>query len=157
MDEFRIPKRRVHARFTLTGGASREVALFLAQTSPEHGGPERLSDLLNGGVAFIPALDLATDRMLFVNRLGLMVAWLSAEDEKDTVDQLTIPTEHEVEIHLTDGQVVRGLVTYVLPESHSRLTDFLNEAAPFFRLLELEGGVALINKHHVAYVESLTR
>ncbi len=157
MDEFRIPKRRVHARFTLTGGASREVVLFLAQSSPEHGGIERLTDLLNGGAAFIPALDLVSDRMLFVNRQGLAVARVAADDEADTVDQLTIPTEHEVEVHLTDGQVIRGLVTYVLPESHSRLTDFLNEAPPFFRLLEPEGGVALINKHHVAYVESLTR
>lgn len=157
MDEFRIPKRRLHARFTLPGGASREVVIFLAQGSPEHGGGERLTDLLNGGVAFIPALDLGTDRMLFVNRLGLAVARVAADDESDGLDQLTIPTEHEVEVHLTDGQRLRGLVTYVLPESHSRLTDYLNDAAPFFRLIESGGGVALINKHHVAYVESLTR
>jgi hypothetical protein len=71
-------------------------------------------------------------------------------------DQFTIPTEHEVEVRLVDGQCLTGLISYVLPEGRSRLTDYLNDSPAFFRLIEAER-VALINKRYVAYVESLRR
>ena len=88
---------------------------------------------------------------------NLALARVDAELEPNVVDQFTIPTEHEVEVMLVDGQKLRGLIAYVLPEAHSRLTDYLNNSAPaFFPVLEGEK-VALVNKRHVAYVETLRR
>jgi hypothetical protein len=157
LESLSIPKRRVAAQFVLPGGASRAVAVFLAEAAAGRSGGERLSDLLNNsGSQFIPAVDAATDAMMFVQGANLALARVSAELEPNVVDQFTIPTEHEVEVILVDGQQLRGLITYVLPEAHSRLTDYLNSAPPFIPLMEGEQ-VALINKRHVAYVETLRR
>ena len=157
LESLSIPKRRVAAQFILPGGASRAVAVFLAEAAPGHSGGERLSDLLNNsGSQFIPAIDAETDAMTFVQCENLSLARVDAALEPNVVDQFTIPTEHEVEVRLMDGQKLRGLITYVLPEAHSRLTDYLNNAPPFIPLLEGEK-VALINKRHVAYVETLRR
>ena len=157
LESLSVPKRRVAAQFVLPGGASRDVAVFLAEAAPGHTGGERLSDLLNNsGSQFIPAIDAATDAMTFVHCENLALARVAAEHEPNVVDQFTIPTEHEVEVMLVDGQKLRGLITYVLPEAHSRLTDYLNNTPPFIPLLEGEQ-VALINKRHVAYVETLRR
>ncbi len=156
MEELRVPKRRITSQFVLTGGAVREVAVFLAEATADHSGGERLSDLLNGASQFIPAQDTGTGAMTFVHTSGLAVARVAAEHEMSDADQLTIPTEHEVEVQLVDGQRLTGLITYVLPEGRSRLTDYLNDSPAFFRLIEAER-VALINKRYVAYVESLRR
>jgi hypothetical protein len=157
LESLSVPKRRVAAQFVLPGGASRNVAVFLSEAAPGHNGGERLSDLLNSsGSQFIPALDAETNAMTFVHCENLALARVAAELEPNVVDQFTIPTEHEVEVRLMDGQKLRGLITYVLPEAHSRLTDYLNNAPPFIPLLEGEQ-VALINKRHVAYVETLRR
>lgn len=158
LESLSVPKRRVAAQFVLPGGASRDVAVFLAEAAPGHTGGERLSDLLNNsGSQFIPAIDAATDAMTFVRCENLALARVAAELEPNVVDQFTIPTEHEVEVMMVDGQKLRGLITYVLPEAHSRLTDYLNNSAPaFFPVLEGER-VALVNKRHVAYVETLRR
>lgn len=144
------------AQFVLPGGAVREVAVFLAEATPGHSGGERLSDLLNGQARFIPAQDVESEAMTFVNSEGLALARVAAEHEVTDADQLTIPTEHEVEVRLVDGQRFTGLITYVLPEGRSRLTDYLNDTPAYFRLVEAER-VALVNKRYVASVESLRR
>ncbi|EPX56470.1 hypothetical protein [Cystobacter fuscus] len=146
------------AQFILPGGSSRQVAVFLAEATPARAGGERLSDLLNdSGSQFIPALDAETETMTFVHCENLAMARVAAEHEPNVVDPFNIPTEHEVEVRLMDGQRLRGLITYVLPEAHSRLTDYLNSAPPFFPILEEAGQVVLVNKKHVAYVETLRR
>jgi hypothetical protein len=158
LDSLSVPKRRVAAQFILPGGSARQVAVFLAEATPARAGGERLSDLLNdSGSQFIPALDAETETMTFVHCENLALARVAAEHEPNVVDPFNIPTEHEVEVRLMDGQRLRGLITYVLPEAHSRLTDYLNSAPAFFPILEEAGQVVLVNKKHVAYVETLRR
>ena len=59
-------------------------------------------------------------------------------------------------MQLGDGTVLTGLVSFVRPPGRSRLVDFLNEAPPFFTLLE-PASVALVNKRHVSRVVLLAR
>ncbi len=151
MDELRVPKHRVAAEVLLPGGATRRITLFLAEAASTHAGPERPSDLLNGGEDFVPALDDDAGAMTFLNRAAIAVVRVARELEADDAAEATIPTEHEVEALLADGTVLRGLVSYVLPADHARLVDFLNEPSPFFRLLE-PGAVALVHKRHVVRV-----
>lgn len=156
MDDLRVPKQRVPVEVVLPGGATRRVALFLSGSAPGHGGPETVSDLLEGGDEFIPAFDEEAGAMAFLHRRSVAVARLPAGDEPDPSAEITLPTEHEVEVALADGSRLRGFVSYVLPPERARLVDFLNQKDRFFRLAE-PGGVALIARAHVASVTLLPR
>jgi hypothetical protein len=151
MDELRVPKRRTLIEIVFPSGASRQLAMFLAEFATQHAGPERPSDLLNGTIDFLPAVEVDTGEMTLLHRTGIAVARVPAEVESDESDQLTIPTEHEVEITLTTGVTLNGLISYVLPPERSRLADYLNVATPFFRLLQQQS-VSLVNKRHVSQV-----
>lgn len=151
MTELRVPKRRVQCEVVGSDGAARRVAIFLADAAGDHAGPERPSDLLNGRDEFIPAVDVATGGMSFLQRGALAVVRVARELEPDDAEGLTLPTEHEVQVFLAGGASCAGLVSYLRPPDRARLVDFLNEPAPFFRLLE-RGGVALVNKRHVTHV-----
>jgi len=155
MEDLRVPKRAVPVEVVLPGGELRRVSVYLAEGAASHPGPERLSDLLNGSAAFVPALESGSGAMTFLHRGSIAVARVAAEEEPAD-DSFTIPTEHEVEITLVDGSCVTGLVAYVAPESRERLIDFLNRPEPFFRLLERDG-VALVGRAHVARVALLSR
>ena len=154
MEDLRVPKRRVAAEVLLPGGAARRISLFLAEAASTHVGPERPSDLLNGGDDFVPALDEETGAMTFLNRAGLAAVRVARELEGDEADGHSLPTEHVVEILLESGAALRGLVSYLRPPDRSRLVDFLNEPEPFIRLIE-ERAIALVNKRHVARVALL--
>ena len=78
----------------LPGGDRLQVAIFLSDFSAHHQGAERLSDLLNGGQDFVPALDLERDETIFLNRAGVAVFRVAAEHERDTSTEFTLPTEH---------------------------------------------------------------
>lgn len=151
MEDLRVPKRKVPAEAILPGGAARRITLFLAEAASHHSGPERPGDLLNGGDDFVPAFDEDAGAMTFLNRAGLAAVRVAGREAEADGEDLTLPTEHEVEVVLQDGLALRGLVSYLRPPERSRLVDFLNEAEPFFRLLE-ERAVVLVNKRHVARV-----
>jgi hypothetical protein len=151
VNELRVPKQRVEVEILLPGGESRRVAVFLAEFASHHRGGERLSDLLNGPGSFFPAVDVDADQVSFINRAAIAVARVAPAVEPDTSAELTLPTEHEVEITLVDGRTVEGVISFVQPPERSRLMDYLNEAPPFFRVLE-EKRVSLVNKAHVALI-----
>ncbi len=156
MDELRVPKRAVQVDITPpSGGPTRRFEVYLGEFASNHEGGERLSDLLNSGT-FLPAKDLGNQRVAFLNCAGLAVVRVArAVEARDDAEAHTIPTEHEVEVTLSGGQVLKGLLTYVLPPERSRLTDFLNACPRFIPLLE-EDHLALINRNHVAQIEALS-
>jgi hypothetical protein len=156
MDELRVPKRRVAAEVHLPGGAPRKVVLFLAEAAGHHAGPESPGDVFNGADEFVPAFDEAARAMSFLQRGALSVVRFSRDLDTGDGEALTLPTEHEVEVHLGDGAVLTGLVSYLRPPESARLVDFLNDPSPFFRLLEADA-VALVNKRHVARVTLVSR
>jgi hypothetical protein len=148
-DQLRIPKRRAQVELHLAGGDTLQVGFFLAEFASSHAGHERLSDLLNGRDDFLPAVDLATDAMTFVARANIAAARVGEEWEPG--NHRHEAQEHDVEIGLADGTVLRGTVRFSLPADHSRLLDHLNERQPFLRLHQGDK-VALVNKRHVARV-----
>jgi hypothetical protein len=151
VQDLRVPKRRVAAEVVLAGGESRRIGLVLSDAASRHAGAERPSDLLNHGADFLPALDEADETMTFLNREGIALVRVDRALEPGEEGSATLPTEHEVEILLSSGQRLRGLVTFLRPPDHSRLVDFLNESSPFFPVVE-ERAIALVNKRHVSRV-----
>lgn len=152
MHELRIPKRREPAQVLVTGGGIRKVDLFLSQSSPHHAGPENPSDVLNGQEDFVPVFDHTEGAVAFLHRSALQVVRVA---RREATQEVTLPTEHEVVVHLSDGAALTGLVSYVRPPGF-RLVDFLNEPEPFLRLLETDA-LALVNKRHIARVAFAAR
>jgi hypothetical protein len=149
MEPLRVPKRRVVIEVSFADGESHRVAVFLAEMASTHGGQERIADLFNAQQEFIPAVEIEGGAMTFLSRAAIAVV---RTDEPDwDRDELNLPVEHEVEVLLDSGQSLRGLLSYVLPPGRCRVIDYLNEAAPFFSLLD-EGRTALVNKRHVRRV-----
>jgi hypothetical protein len=148
-DELKVPKRRVQVELLVPGSPARQVTVFLSEFASTHTGPERLSDLLNGHDEFLPGLDLAADAITFFGRHSIAAARVAREWELG--EEPVAGQQHEVEIQLTDGALLRGTVTFVLPHERARLLDYLNDAQPFVRLTEKET-VALINKRHIVRV-----
>jgi hypothetical protein len=149
MEPLRVPKRRVVIDVSFADGESHRVAVFLAETASAHRGQERIADLFNGEQEFIPAAEIEGGAMSFLTR-GAIAVVRSDEPDWDR-DELNLPVEHEVEVLLDSGQSLRGLLSYVLPAERCRVVDYLNEAAPFFALVE-DGRTALVNKRHVRRV-----
>jgi hypothetical protein len=145
-EELRVPKRNVQVELLIPGGGARHVTVFLAEFAPTHSGPERLSDLLNAGDDFLPALDAATGVTTFIGRHTIAAARVAPEWEP--ADQPE-GERHELEIVLTDGTAMRGSVSFAPTPGRTRVLDYLNEAQPFLRLAEPER-VALIHKRHIA-------
>jgi hypothetical protein len=156
VDELRIPKRAVRVDITRSDGSRFEAEVYLAEFAPGHVGGERLSEMLNAG-PFLPARDVAQNKMHFLNCRRVAVARVAREIEADDdAAAHTIPTEHEVRVTLSSGQTLQGLITYVLPPERSRLIDFLNAAPLFIPLVEADH-LALVNRELVVEIESLSR
>lgn len=155
MEDLRVPKRKTPVEVLLPGGTRRPMALFLSEVAADHTGPERPSDLLNGGDDFIPAFDEAGRTMTFLNRSAVSAVRVDPGLDANADEDVSLPTEHDVEVQLQDGTLLRGLVSYLRPSERSRLVDFLNEDPPFFRLLDA-AALVLVNKRHVVRVTLLS-
>lgn len=155
MSDLTVPKRRVEVDVVLAGD-ERHVTLFLAETSAEHAGAERVVDLLERGGDFLPALDAGSGGMTFLRRDAIVLASAPPEPATGAADEVTLPTEHEVEVTVDEGRVLRGVVSYVLPPERSRLIDYLNDEARFLPL-HATGTLLLVNKRHVTRVAAVER
>jgi hypothetical protein len=156
VDELRIPKRAVKVDLTRADGARLEAEVSLAEFASSHVGGERLSEMLNTG-PFLPARDVSKGQVSFIACHSVAVARVAREvEDDDDAAAHTIPTEHEVKVTLLGGQSLTGLLTYVLPPERARLIDYLNSCPTFIPLVEADH-LALINRHHIATIETLSK
>lgn len=151
MNPYVVPKRAVPVEVVDGDGTERKLLVFVAPSASGHDGPERVSDLLQGGLDFIPAVEQGSQAPVWLGRASLFLLRLDDALERGGAEEHTLPTEHELDVILSNGSVERGLVSYVLPAGRARLTDYLNDGLPFLRLLQA-GAVVLVNKRHVVRV-----
>lgn len=154
MEDLRVPKRKVPVQLVMPGGAGRRVSLFLAEAAPGHDGPELPADLVDGPSRFVPVVDEESGAIQFVSLASVALVRIARELDAEE-NPFELPVEHQVEVALLDGTLLRGIVSYVRPNERSRLGDLLNEPPPFVRLVEGET-VALVNKRHIARVALLS-
>lgn len=140
-EPYRVPKREVPAEVVLDGQKPIKVSLFLSQAAQSHDGFERLSDLLNGPKAFIPAV-ADGGKMTFLHREAVEIVTVRAEDEfgSDVLLAAALSSEQattrRVEISLRDGATLKGTVSYLMPAGRQRIQDYLNQNEPFVPVRE---------------------
>jgi hypothetical protein len=147
-DEYRVAKKEVTAEVTVAGEKPAVLTLFLAGQTQHHAGDERPSDLLNGPDMFLPAID-RKKRLRLLRRDAVVVITVPSEHEPEAA--LPSHLHAEVEVVLVSGAVIRGTVEYDMPESRSRLLDFLNREERCLAVRQA-GQVHLVNKRHIARV-----
>ncbi len=156
MEDFRVPKRAVLVNVTRPDGATSQVEVYLSEYAPNHVGGERVSEMLNSGM-FLPVRDPGRNKISFLNSSSVVIARVDREVEADDdAAAHTIPTEYEVEVTLTTGKPVQGLLTFVLPPDRARVLDYLKGCPKFIPLIEADR-LALINRDYIATIEVLTQ
>jgi len=154
--EYRVAKRELTAEVTVAGEKPAILKLFLAERTRAHAGDERPSDLLNGPDPFLPAVD-RKGRLRLLRRDAVVVITVPADHEPGSEATETagapLPSSRhaDVEVILESGDAIRGTVEYDMPESRSRLLDFLNREDRCLAVRH-KGQVHLVNKRHIARV-----
>ncbi len=158
-EKFHVPKRQVMAEVVLFGRPPMLLNLFLGDQAENHAGFERPSDLLNQGESFFPAAD-QDGKVMFIHRDAVVRISVSVDDEyggDQPRDEELAPenaTVRDVEALLEDGTVVRGTMSYVMPEGKNRLQDVLNHSDRFLTMRA--GDMAFIlNKSRIVRVSPM--
>lgn len=157
---FAIPKTVIQAGVTMPGRKRRQVEIFLGDCAASHAGGERVIDLLASEVRFIPVRDAESGQVIFLQRSSIMVLTVPLEHElrADLEDGGLLETEiaerFHIEVVLSDGSIVKGELTYVMPEGMRRLQDFLNLPEPYLSIRDGEAA-HIVSKSHVSEVHSL--
>jgi hypothetical protein len=112
MSEFRIEKQRAEAEVTLSGGGSLRGAFFLAGSSSNHLGPERVADLLNAEKGFFPFETNANEAdTILINRAHVVsVKLLERTNEPQLDPGYDLATERRVSMLLSNGMTLCGAV-----------------------------------------------
>jgi len=129
MADQRIAKNRQQVTFTLADGSEVQGEVFLSLCDARHRGPQRVGELLNGEEDFIP---VATSvGMVHLNIANIVTAKTSDKSEWNELEQLG--KKYSVRIATLLGEE-SGEVFVNLPQYTSRVSDYLNQPARFYRL-----------------------
>ncbi len=99
---------------------------------------------------------LGDPRVAAIGEVGLDFHYdHSPRDDQRAAYREHLALAHEfdlpVVIHLLTGQTISGKVSFALPQTHSRLSDFLNSRETFFRL-EVQGKNYLVQNRFVKLI-----
>ena len=147
MDGQKISKEIRTVRLTLADGRMFDGELFLNHYEIRHAGPQRVGDLLNGDVAFLPVR--VAGETLLVNVEQIMSARVATEVELDEL--MTLGERSTVEVVTHSGEPVVADLYVNLPSGSCRVTDYLNQPQRFFTFVALKE-VLYLNRRFVLAV-----
>ena len=151
MSQFRIEKHRAEAEVTLSTGAVVHGWFFLAESAPIHVGPERIGDLLNAEIGFIPfetEHDTPDDTLLLNRAHVITVKLLERPAEARLEPGYEVAPERHVAMLLTNGARLTGAIRVYRPAGRDRVSDY-TRSPEVFRYVENEDGSVLVNSAHI--------
>ncbi|MHB8139599.1 MAG: hypothetical protein ACYDGO_14600 [Smithellaceae bacterium] len=123
---------------------------FVSAIAAFHEGGELITELLAKDRNYIP-FETDQGEILLLRKENMMMVLLEEEDDVD--NYMPGYKQVTVDIHLLTGKVISGRVSFALPETHSRLSDFLNSRDAFFRM-EVEGKNYLVQNKFVKMISA---
>ncbi len=121
--------------------------IHLQMLARHHSGPETTTDFLSREEPFF-ALSLEHEQPVFVAKAQVLYLGLPSQQVIDDPDRAVAAQRIELEIELSDGSRLEGIVMMELPPDRPRALDFLNSAASFFPLWTADA-VRLVNRNHI--------
>jgi hypothetical protein len=160
VSEFRIEKRRAPAQLTLATGATVRGSFFLAASSANGAGPERVADLLNGEQGFfpfeIPARGSAREHTVLFNRAQLVSVTLEDAEAAEAQHEpgYAVATERRVRMLLSDARTIDGSVRVYRPSGRDRLSDYAR-GGQLFRYIETAAATLIVNIDHIVELREI--
>lgn len=125
---FRIETVRKKAGVFFPDGSRIGGNFFVLPVSPIHGGAEMLSELLADERNFIP-FEVEDGKIALLRKENIRMICV---EEKEGDNNHLNTRQIDVRLCFVSGETMQGTIHYELPESHSRLSDFLNGCDEFF-------------------------
>ena len=131
-------------------GSEMSGNFFVSAVSAFREGGELITELLAKDRNYIP-FESDSGEIVLLRKENMMMVYI----EEDSVDNF-LPGYKQVAvvIHLLNGRELSGKVSFALPETHARLSDFLNSRDAFFRL-EMEGKNYLVQNRFVKLITAM--
>ena len=142
--DYRIEKQRVAVAVTTLSGATIDGEIFVESYTRHRMGREEPADIMNAEEPFFPLALRDGGTMLLAKDQVREVAYDGALED-DAASAVGGRTE-ELELTLTDGEVLAGAVVFEVSLGRGRLLDFLNRFRLRFLTLHTPDGVRLVNR-----------
>jgi hypothetical protein len=144
MDERRVEKEIRLVVVELSDGKKISGEVFLRRHEARRAGPQKIGDLLNGELAFMPMK--IPGGVLMINVEQIVSVEVAMDDEMDEL--MTLGKRYEVVMTMADGQERGGTVYVNLPEGTSRFKDYINQPLRFFPLFH-PASILYINRRYI--------
>ena len=148
--ELKIETIKKRATVFFPEGSEMNGKFFVSAVSAFREGGELVTELLAKDRNYIP-FESDGGEIVLLRKENIVMVY----PEEDVADNY-LPGYKQVSvvIHLLTGRQISGKVSFALPETHSRLSDFLNSRDAFFRL-EVEGKNYLVQNRFVKLITAL--
>jgi hypothetical protein len=149
MDERKIQKQTQDVVFEMSDKSEVSGEVFLGLYEAHHTGRQKVGDLLNEQLLFVPVK--TAHGAVLLNVSHIVTVTVRSEAEKD--DLMTLGKKHAVRIKTTQGKEVNGDVFVNLPEETSRVKDYFNQPLYFFTIFQ-PTIIIYINRRFILSIEN---
>jgi len=146
-----VEKIKRKATLYRSDGMKLDVNFFLSPYADEHSGKELILDILNSDLTFLPIEDIRTGEIFFLNKDSVMFLEIP---ERDLADETLLSPEKNVQVELTNHEIMNLSIFMEMPEERSRVSDYLHFSPGFIYLCGKERDV-ILNKAFVFSVKDL--
>ena len=145
---YRIDMIKRKAKIFFSDGSSLTGSFFVSPRTSSHSGSQLVSELLNAENSYLP-FESDDSNIILVRKESLTMIVLE-RNELNT----SSPYRKQIAVHVCfiSGHSENGMVYTDLPESSTRLSDFLNHHNEFFPL-DVDGKNCLMNSRFVKMVK----
>jgi len=148
MDDRTIQKETQQITVELSDGTQIDGEVFLRLHEAHHTGRQKIGDLLNQDLSFIPVR--TSKGSVLLNSSQIVVVKIKQEFEKD--DLMTLGRKYAVRVKTVQGKEIVGDIFVNLPEESSRVKDCLNQPIRFFPVFQ-STSILYINRQFILSVQ----
>ena len=157
MKELAVLQREVKVVLHLLDGRNLTGAMFVPAVGPD-GGPGHLIERLNEESEEFVALRESNERTHLIHETRILTVQIEHDEVEEQVERAIeeAPLSHHllVKMNMSSGSEIIGQLSYIQPENHERLRDFLNDARRFIPL-RVQDKLVYVNRQQVVSVFAL--
>lgn len=152
MAEFRVPTVALPAEVLSADGHTLLGRIFVPASASRHSGAMRAEEWMDEATDFFPFLEDGSTSSIILNKRQVVVLSIHEPPASDeAVDDEPAGTRRKVRVRCGDRDI-DGSVVIEMPESQSRLLDYLNRPGRFLGLWDGQHH-RLVQKDHITSVQ----